>query len=47
MPPVCVESKAVGITLTSIPAADIIGSATVKEHLPKQDMSCIAKIRFC
>ena len=46
-PPVCVDSTAVGITAHSAPVAEIIGNATVNEHLPKHEMSCIAKTRFC
>ena len=45
-PPVCVDSTAVGITAHSAPVAEIIGNATVNEHLPKHEMSCIAKTRF-
>jgi len=36
---VCVESTAVGIIAVSIPIAEIIGSATVREHLPIQEIS--------
>lgn len=46
-PPVWVESTAVGMTVHSRPAAEIIGSATVREHLPKHEMSWIARTRFC
>jgi hypothetical protein len=46
-PPVCVDNTAVGITDVSMPAAEIMGNATVNEHLPKQDMSWIAAMRFC
>ena len=46
-PPVWVDKIAVGITAVSIPAAEIIGNATVKEHLPKHEISCIAAILFC
>ena len=45
-PPVCVERTADGRTAVSIPIADRIGRATVSEHCPTQDMSCIVKIRF-
>ena len=38
-PPVCVDNTAVGITLVSIPAAEIIGNATVNEHLPNPEIS--------
>ena len=41
-PPVCVDSTAVGMTETSMPMAEIIGRATVSEHLPKPEISCIA-----
>ena len=43
-PAVCVESTAEGSTLVSIPHAEIIGNATVKEHCPTQEMSWIVKI---
>ncbi len=46
-PPVCVESTAVGITLVSMPAAERIGSATVREHFPKHEMSWTARTLFC
>ena len=42
-----VESTAVGITLVSTPAAEMMGSATVKEHLPKPEISWMAATRFC
>jgi hypothetical protein len=42
-----VDKTAVGMTLVSIPALDRIGSATVREHLPKQDISWIAATLFC
>jgi hypothetical protein len=35
------------MTEHSNPAADIIGRATVSEHRPKHDMSCMAATRFC
>ena len=41
-PPVCVDSTAVGMTETSMPMAEIIGRATVSEHLPKPEISCMA-----
>jgi len=44
---VWVESTAVGITAVSIPAAEIMGSATVSEHFPRQEISLIATTRFC
>ena len=31
----------------SSPMAEITGSATVSEHLPKPEMSCIVTILFC
>ena len=43
---VCVESTAVGITAVSIPIADSTGKATVNEHFPTQDISCIVTIFF-
>ena len=36
---VCVDRTAVGITAASTPIADIMGSATVSEHLPTHDIS--------
>lgn len=36
---VCVESTAVGRIAASTPMAEIIGSATVKEHFPTHDIS--------
>ena len=44
---VCVESNAVGKAQVSIPKAEIIGIATVSEHLPKQEISWIAATLFC
>ena len=41
-----VESTAVGRMEHSTPMAEIIGRATVREHLPKQEMSCRLTIRF-
>ena len=38
-PPVWVDRTADGSMAVSIPQADIIGSATVREQLPKQDIS--------
>ena len=38
MPPVWVESTAVGRATVSMPAADMMGRATVREHLPKQEI---------
>ena len=46
-PPVWVDSTAVGMPAHSMPAAEIIGNATVSEHLPKQDISWIAATLFC
>ena len=43
---VCVLSTAVGRITVSIPMEDRIGSATVREHFPKQEMSWIVRIRF-
>lgn len=43
-PPVWVESTAVGRPEHSIPAAEMMGSATVREHLPTHEMSCTASI---
>ena len=43
-PPVCVESTAVGRPEHSMPTDEMIGMATVSEHLPTQDMSWIARI---
>jgi len=37
----------VGMTEHSMPVAEMIGRATVKEHLPTQEMSWIASTRFC
>ena len=39
---VCVDKTAVGNTPHSTPHAEIIGSATVREHLPTQEISCIS-----
>ena len=44
---VCVDNTAVGITAVSIPIADITGSATVSEHLPTQEISCIVTAFYC
>ena len=43
---VCVDKTAVGSTEASTPQAEIIGRATVNEHLPTHDISCIVKILF-
>ena len=43
---VWVESTAVGRMEHSIPMAEIMGRATVREHLPRQEMSCTLTIRF-
>ena len=45
-PPVCVDRTAVGITAAYTPIAEITGSATVKEHFPKQEISWIVTILF-
>jgi hypothetical protein len=42
-----VERTAVGIQTHSIPQAEIIGEATVKEHLPKPEISLMATSLFC
>ena len=34
-----VDNTAIGTMAVSIPMADIIGSATVREHFPRQEMS--------
>jgi hypothetical protein len=36
---VCVDKTAVGMIQVSTPMAEMIGRATVKEHLPKHEMS--------
>ena len=36
-----------GMTLVSMPRAESRGSATVREHLPRQDISCIAATLRC
>ena len=43
-PAVCVESTAEGRMQVSAPAAERIGSATVSEHWPTQEMSWIVRI---
>ena len=43
---VCVERIAVGSIAVSTPMLDIIGKATVSEHFPIHDMSCIDTILF-
>ncbi|MBQ6842429.1 MAG: ABC transporter permease, partial [Firmicutes bacterium] len=43
-PAVCAESTAEGSMQVSIPHADSIGSATVREHCPTHDISCIVSI---
>ena len=45
---VCVflAGTAVGMTAVSMPIAEIIGRATVREHLPKQEISCIETTFF-
>lgn len=37
------ESTAEGIIAVSTPQAEIIGSATVREHCPTQEISCIVR----
>ena len=46
IPPVWVERIAVGSAEVSIPAADKMGNATVSEHFPKPEMSCMAATLF-
>ena len=36
---VCVDSTAVGTMEHSTPMAEMMGSATVREHLPRQEIS--------
>jgi len=43
---VCVLRTAVGRITVSIPMDDRIGSATVREHFPKQEISWIVRILF-
>lgn len=43
---VCVESTAVGNIAASMPKEEMMGSATVKEHFPTQEMSWIVRILF-
>ena len=43
---VWVESTAVGKTDVSTPKAEIMGNATVREHFPTHDISCIVNILF-
>ena len=38
-PPVWVERTAVGTTQVSTPMAEMMGRATVREHLPRQEIS--------
>ena len=45
-PPVCVDKTEVGKIAHSMPIAEISGRATVMEHLPKHDISCIVTILF-
>ncbi len=42
----CWERTAVGITAVSISNALIMGSATVSEHLPMQEISWMVRILF-
>ena len=39
-------STAVGTMAHSTPMAEITGSATVREHRPRQEMSCMLATRF-
>ena len=41
---VCVERRAVGKGMASMPKDEIIGKATVREHFPIHEMSCIVTI---
>ena len=41
-----VDNTAVGMTAVSTPQAEMIGKATVREHLPMQEMSWMVTIRF-
>ena len=43
---VWVDNTAVGMTAVSTPQAEMIGKATVREHLPMQEMSWMVTIRF-
>ena len=43
---VWVLSTAVGITAHSTPSTESTGSATVREHRPRQEMSCMLATRF-
>ena len=43
---VCVDSTAVGKMAASTPIAEIMGNATVSEHLPTQEISCTVTILF-
>ena len=43
---VWVDSTAVGRIAVSTPMAEMMGSATVREHLPMQEISWIVTIRF-
>ena len=43
-PPVWLDNTAEGRIAVSRPHADMIGSATVREHWPTQDISCIVRI---
>ena len=43
---VWVESTAVGTMEHSTPMAEIMGRATVKEHLPRQEISWMLTMRF-
>jgi hypothetical protein len=43
---VCVDSTAVGRMTVSDPSAEMTGSAIVREHLPRHEISCIVKTLF-
>lgn len=43
---VCVDKTAVGTMAVSTPIAEIMGKATVREHFPMQEISCIVIILF-
>ena len=43
---VCVERTQLGRIVHSRPVDEMIGSATVREHFPKQEMSLRASMRF-
>ena len=45
-PPVWVDRTAVGTTQVSTPIAEMMGRATVREHLPRQEISWMETTRF-